>query len=75
MELKTTLGRKRADGSRTCVLAKGDIHEAVGYALLDFDDRYGVEEVAVFNARYGYFVSWPLDELIGFTSTTRPTRV
>lgn len=65
IELKTSLGRKRQDGSRTCELAKKDLHEIVAYALLDFDDRYELAEVALFSARYNHYVLWPLDELIG----------
>ena len=64
VELKTTLGRKRDDGSRACVLDKLEVFQVVGYALLDFKDYYRLEELSMFNARYEYFAGWPLDDIV-----------
>lgn len=51
-------------------LAKVELYQLVGYALLDFDDAFGLESVGVFNARYGYLATWDLadllEELAGF---------
>lgn len=64
VELKTTLGRKRSDGGRTCTLDKLELFQILAYSLLDLDDRYRLMEVALFNARYGYLASWALDGLV-----------
>ena len=46
-----------------------DILEVIGYALLDFDDEYGLNTVGIFSARYAYLATWEigalLDELAG----------
>jgi hypothetical protein len=46
-----------------------DILEVIGYALLDFDDEYGLNTVGIFIARYAYLATWEigalLDELAG----------
>jgi hypothetical protein len=46
-----------------------DILEVIGYALLDFDDEYGLSTVGIFSARYAYLATCGLgalhDELAG----------
>jgi hypothetical protein len=64
LELKTTLGRTRADGTRRASLEKIDLYQLIGYALLDFDDAHHISEVGIFNARYGYLTTWPLQNLL-----------
>jgi hypothetical protein len=64
LELKTTLGGTRADGTRRAALEKIDLYQLIGYALLDFDDTHHICEVGVFNARYGYLTTWPLQSLL-----------
>lgn len=51
VELKTTLGRKRDEGGRTCFVDKLELFQVAGYALLDFDDWYHVDELGIFSAR------------------------
>ena len=36
----------------------------VGYALLDFEDAYGITDVGVFSARYAHFTTWGISELL-----------
>jgi hypothetical protein len=45
-------------------LPKQDLFQLVGYALLDFDDEYGVTEVGLFSARYAYLATWLLSTLL-----------
>lgn len=40
------------------------LHQLVGYALLDYSDRYAVREVAVYLSRQRRLVRWPLDGLL-----------
>jgi hypothetical protein len=49
---------------RTAELRKRDLQQVVTYALLDWDDRYALEEVALLAARHGVLVRWALDELV-----------
>lgn len=64
VELKTTLGNRHSDGSRSSGISKLELFQVVAYALLDFEDWYHIDELAVFNARYGHLESWPLDALV-----------
>lgn len=49
---------------RNDALVKGDIQQVVTYSLLDWDDQYGLDEVAILSARHGALVQWPLEELV-----------
>ena len=49
------------------------VRQLIGYALLDWDDEYGIEEVGVYFSRQGKFISWKLDELIERTATDGKT--
>lgn len=55
LELKTV---------RSASLIKRDLQQVVTYALLDWDNRYALNEVAILSARHGALVRWPLNELI-----------
>lgn len=46
------------------MLEKVDLLQLIGYVLLDFDDEYQITDVGVFAARFGYFASWPLTDLL-----------
>ncbi len=46
-------------------LAVTDLFQVIGYALLDFTDRYHVTELGIFAARYGYLTTWGLEDLLG----------
>lgn len=41
------------------------LHQLLGYALLDYADRYRIREVAIYFARQRKLVRWPLEDLIG----------
>jgi len=41
-----------------------DIWQLACYALLDFDDRYGIDTMTLLSARQGTLVSWSLDCLL-----------
>jgi len=55
LELKT---------SKNLSLALVDVLEVVGYALLDFEDRYRIDTLGVFNARYAKLATWGLQDLL-----------
>lgn len=56
LELKTT--------SKAPALARAEVFQVVGYALLDFDDAFALDTAALFSARYDYLAQWPLPELL-----------
>lgn len=64
LEVKSTVGQKRKDGTRYCALDALTLRQIIGYVLFDFDDRYAIRQVALYSARYGYLVTWPLDDLL-----------
>lgn len=64
LEVKVQLGDRTADGRRRCSLHQRTMHELLGYALLDYDDNYRLDGLAVYAARYGHLVCWPLRELL-----------
>ena len=54
------------------------LFQIIGYALLDFDDAYGIAEVGIFSARYVHLATWRLgdllDELAGRTVSLAAVR-
>ncbi|WP_327006937.1 hypothetical protein OHA72_06420 [Dactylosporangium sp. NBC_01737] len=57
-------GKPRRDGTRSPALASTDVYQLLGYALMDFSDRYALHTVGVYAVRFGYLAQWPLTELI-----------
>lgn len=56
LELKTS--------SKKPALSRGDAFQLIGYALLDFNNAYRLDAVALFSARYGHLAVWPLSQLL-----------
>ena len=50
--------------SRKLEMAGLDIFQIIGYALLDYDNRYQITEAGIFHTRYGRLIRWPLPELL-----------
>ena len=57
-EIKTTKARVKGK----------DLHQLLGYALLDYEDQYAIERVGVLLPRHNTEVSWPIRELIASMS-------
>jgi hypothetical protein len=55
-----------------------DLFQVIGYALLDFDNEFGIKTVGIFSARYAYLATWDLgallDELAGHQVSLQATR-
>lgn len=64
LELKTSLGSKRRDGTRRSSLDAQIIMQLLGYVLLDFSDEFAIDAVGVYNARYAHLATWHLPELL-----------
>jgi len=41
-----------------------DLWQILGYALLDFDHSYGIDEVGIYYSRHGVQVVWPVGDLL-----------
>ena len=56
-----------------------DLFQVIGYALLDFDDEYKLDELGIFSARYAYLATWGLsallEELAGGQVSLQATRM
>jgi hypothetical protein len=55
-ELKTTTKKPS--------LGVTDLWQVLGYVLMDYVDEFGITDVALFSARYGYLAQWNLDALL-----------
>lgn len=42
-----------------------DLHQVIGYTLLDFDDEHQITQVGICSSRYGVARSWDVEWLIG----------
>lgn len=45
-------------------LASKDIYQAIGYCLLDYEDKYGINAVSVYRSRYGINHCWEIDDFL-----------
>jgi len=48
---------------RSNTVSRHDLRQIITYALLDWDDNYGIQSVGIYLSRLGLTVSWGLDEL------------
>lgn len=64
LEVKATLGAAYR-GKRRLSLTKDIVNQLLAYMLFDTDDEYGIDTIALYSARYGYYTEWPLPELLG----------
>ena len=55
IDIKSTINPKL---SRNC------LYQILGYALLDYDDELGIQEVGIYFARQGVTLLWPLQTLM-----------
>lgn len=65
LELKVRLGpRTKRTGIRYCSLPRLEIDQLLAYALFDTGDRFRIDAIGVYSARYGHFRRWGLDEAL-----------
>ncbi len=64
VEVKTSLGDKRADGTRRAAIDRPTLQQLLGYVLLDFTNQFRITEIALYAARYGYLAVWDLQDLL-----------
>lgn len=56
LDLKTT--------AKPFSLPLADLFQVIGYALLDFDDEFGITRLGFFSARYGHLTTWDIETLL-----------
>ena len=64
IDFKAGSGKPRRDGTRSLSIAGTDVYQLLGYALMDFSDRYALHAAGIYAVRFGYLAQWPLTELI-----------
>lgn len=70
IDIKTKLGRlDPKTGARHGSISTTEIYQLVAYLLFDTDDRYRIDAMGIYSARYGCLARWPvpavLDTLAG----------
>lgn len=53
-------------------LRKPEFYQLLGYALLDYDDEYGIRRLGFYLSRFGKLITWPVEEYLMLLGSTRP---
>lgn len=64
IDLKCTVGKRNSAGVRYIALDRTVIYQLVAYALFDYIDKYNIEAIGLYSARYGHFIQWPLQDVL-----------
>ena len=64
LDVKTTVGTKRKDGSRYDSLDRRTLYQLLGYLLFDFSDAYSIKEIGLYSARFGRLTTWPVADVL-----------
>ncbi|OYN96240.1 hypothetical protein CGZ96_13320 [Enemella evansiae] len=65
IDIKTRLGvRDPKTGVRSDRLSLADVYQLLGYLLFDRDDAYRITDLAIYSARYGALIGWPVVEAL-----------
>lgn len=68
LDIKTSLATKNKAGARPDTLKNTDIYQLLGYALFDDSNKYNIERLGLYSARYGTLVKWPLEHILALAS-------
>lgn len=61
LDIKTRLGTKNPrTGVRSDSLPLSDVHQLLAYTFFDYSDRYKIDMVGIYSARYGSLITWNL---------------
>ncbi|MGB3442227.1 MAG: hypothetical protein WBA97_26060 [Actinophytocola sp.] len=63
VDFKASQGRARKDGTHAASLERTELDQLLGYALMDYSDKFAIHTVAIYSIRFGHLATWPLDEL------------
>ena len=45
-------------------LGRSELYQLAGYLLLDYHDRYGIDQVGLYLSRQGGMLTWGVDEFL-----------
>jgi hypothetical protein len=45
-------------------LEREQLDQLLGYTLFDFSDKYQITDIGIYSARYGWLVTWSLDQIL-----------
>ncbi|WP_042373056.1 UvrD-helicase domain-containing protein [Streptacidiphilus neutrinimicus] len=45
-------------------LGEAEVYQLAGYLLLDYDDRYRIDQVGLYLSRQGHLITWPVGEFL-----------
>lgn len=68
IDIKTTLAPKNKAGLRPDALRAENMYQLLGYALLDYSNRFNIDRIGIFSARYGTLTQWPLERVTSLMS-------
>jgi len=72
IELKTRLGSlSQRTGNRSDSIPGTDINQLLAYTLFDQGNKYKIDRVSLYSARYGNFTTWPLNDYLTLLSGRR----
>lgn len=63
VDFKASQGRARKDGTRAAALDRTELDQLLGYALMDYSDKFAIHTVAIYGIRFGHLAAWPLADL------------
>ena len=52
-------------------LRKPEFYQLLGYALLDYDDEYGIDGLGFYLSRFGRLITWPVEEYLAMLGSSR----
>jgi hypothetical protein len=53
-------------------LGREEVHQLAGYLLLDYDNRFGIDQVGFYLSRQGGLISWNLPDFLRRLGATKP---
>jgi len=74
IDLKVMLGTLNKRRERVPTIPDLAVRQLLGYTLLDSNHDYKLHSVAIYSARYGDFITWPLDEYLN-TLSVKPRHI
>jgi hypothetical protein len=52
-------------------ISRRDFYQLIGYALLDYDDQFGIGRVGFYLSRFGRLITWPVAEYLTLLGSQR----
>jgi hypothetical protein len=53
-------------------ISRRDFYQLIGYALLDYDDQFGIDRIGFYLSRFGQLITWQVAEYLTLLGSQRP---